>query len=651
MCGFSGLIDFSRQTGATELSAIITRMSNALAHRGPDDSGEWVDPAAGIALGHRRLSIVDLSPEGHQPMSSICGRYLINFNGEIYNYGDIRDELDRESKRIWHGRSDTEVMLEAIRQWGLEKAVQRFSGMFAFALWDRELRLLSLVRDRLGEKPLYYGWQGKTFLFGSELKALKAHPDFQGEINRDAVTLLLRHNCIPSPYSIYKGIYKLPPGTWLEVPSGNGMDVAQSATPHPYWSLRDVVHAGYARPFSGTDTEAVQEMEALLGNAIRGQRVADVPLGAFLSGGVDSSAVVALMQQQAGRSVKTFTIGFQESRYNEAEDAKKVARHLGTEHFELYFSPQEAMGVISKLPALYDEPFSDSSQIPTFIVAQMARQHVTASLSGDGGDELFCGYNRYFQTCKIWNKIRAIPLPLRGLMARIIRSVSPQRLDQVVAALSSVMPGELTVGMAGDKLHKLAELLDKKSSDELYQGLMSHWKSPTVLNADEPTIIVDQPKWGPNDLMSEMMYQDIMTYLPNDILAKTDRAAMGVSLETRMPFLDHNLIEFAWRLPFSFKVRNGQTKWILRQVLYKYVPKELIERPKMGFEMPIDIWLRIHLRDWAEALLDENRLRQEGFFKPEPIREKWAEHLSGKRNWQHHLWDVLMFQLWLENQV
>lgn len=665
MCGLTGFFQASGFDSA-QAHALSTRMGERIAHRGPDDLGVWLDANVGIALAHRRLSILDLSPAGHQPMVSVSGRYVIVFNGEIYNHLELRQELGKgtlppapspagvRGEIAWRGHSDTETLLAGFEAWGIEATLKKTVGMFAIALWDRAERILTLARDRMGEKPLYYGWQGKTFLFGSELKALKAHPAFRGEINRDAITLLLRHNYIPAPYSIYKGIRKLSPGTWLQIPFGMGRDAAQEEEPQAYWSLRDVSRAGQAVPFAGSEVEAVDALEEILKRSIGLQMMADVPLGAFLSGGIDSSTVVALMQTQSTRPVKTFTIGFNEAGYNEAEDAKKVARYLGTEHTELYISPQEAMAVIPKLPTLYDEPFSDSSQIPTFLVSQMARRYVTVSLSGDAGDELFGGYNRYFQGRKIWNKIRRIPRPLRGLAAKMITSVSPQRLDRIAEAFSSMIPGELRAGRAGDKLHKLAEIIDKESPEALYKELVSHWKSPSsvVMDSHEPpTVISDRSQWADmDDFTLRMMYLDTMTYLPDDILVKVDRAAMGVSLETRVPFLDHNVVEFAWRLPLSLKVRNGQSKWILRQVLYKYVPAELIERPKMGFGVPIDTWLRGPLRDWAEELLNENRLRQEGFFEPAPIREKWVEHLSGKRNWQYHLWDVLMFQAWLEAQ-
>lgn len=651
MCGIAGYLTVPRQKSCDELRVTVLRMADTLRLRGPDDGGAWVDADAGIALGHRRLSIIDLSVEGHQPMHSSCGRYVITFNGEIYNYQDIRHELEQESQGHaipWRGHSDTEVALAAISRWGIEAAVKRFVGMFAFALWDRIERVLYLVRDRLGEKPLYYGQMGRSILFGSELKALRAHPDFKGEINRDALALYLRHNCIPAPYSIYRGIYKLPPGTMLAI---SGRD-ASLPDPVQYWSAREAAEQGVAEPFVGSAEEAAVMLDGLLRDAVGLQMVADVPLGVFLSGGIDSSTVVALMQAQSKRRVKTFTIGFNEAGYNEALYAKAVAAHLGTEHTELYVTPTEAMAVIPKLSAMYDEPFADSSQIPTFLVSELARRSVTVSLSGDGGDELFAGYNRYFLGQSIWKRVGWMPQFLRATAAAALTAVSPQSWDRVFGAAKSLLPSKLKQSTPGDKIHKLAEVLAVESPEAMYRGLASHWKDPAsvVLGASEPlTALTDRRLWSNlPDFTQRMMCLDTVTYLPDDILVKVDRASMGVSLEARIPFLDHRVVEFAWRLPLSMKVRDGQGKWLLRQVLYQYVPKELIERPKTGFGVPIDAWLRGSLREWAEALLGESRLRREGYFRPEPIRQKWREHLSGERNWQYHLWDVLMFQVWLE---
>lgn len=651
MCGFAGFIGGSVASPRVEWPVLLQRMGDAIRHRGPDDSGRWTDEDEGVGLVHRRLSILDLSPAGHQPMFSSSGRYVIVFNGEIYNHLELRQGLENME---WRGHSDTETLLAGFEAWGIEATLKKSVGMFAVALWDRAERILILARDRMGEKPLYYGWQGNTFLFGSELKALKAHQAFRGEIDRDALTLLLRHNYIPAPYSIYRGIHKLLPGTWLQISSGVGMNAAQEAEPKAYWSLRDVVTAGQAAPFAGSETEAVDALESRLRESISRQMVADVPLGAFLSGGIDSSTVVALMQAQSNRPVKTFTIGLNEAGYNEAEHAKAVARHLGTEHTELYVTSEEAQAVIPRLPTLYDEPFSDSSQVPTFLVSQMARQHVTVSLSGDAGDELFCGYKRYFLASSIWRKLGRIPYGGRKGLAHGIRLLSPDVWSAVGKPIANFLPGKLRSRPIGDQVHKLAEIISAERPEDIYRVLLSHWKHPAnvVIGATEPaTVLTNQTDWpSVPDFEHRMMYLDSMTYLPNDILVKVDRAAMGVSLETRVPFLDHKVVEFAWRLPLSLKVRNGQGKWILKQVLYKYVPKELIERPKMGFGVPIDTWLRGPLRDWAEELLNENRLRQEGFFEPAPIREKWAEHLSGKRNWQYYLWDILMFQAWLVEQ-
>ncbi len=621
-------------------------MAQRIAHRGPDDSGVWVDADAGLALAFRRLSILDLSPAGHQPMVSASGRYVIVFNGEIYNHLHLRGELEGEDGGAWRGHSDTETLLAGFEAWGVEATLKKTVGMFAVALWDRAERTLYLARDRMGEKPLYYGWQGDTFLFGSELKAFQAHPSFRAEIDRNAITLLLRHNCIPAPYSIYQGIGKLLAGSYLKLLPG-----ARKAEPTRYWSLREVVEQGQAHPFIGSDTEAIAELESHLREAIGMQMVADVPLGAFLSGGIDSSTIVALMQAQSSQPVKTFTIGSHQQGYNEAQHAKAVAQHLGTEHTELYVTPDDAMHVIPRLPRLYDEPFSDSSQIPTFLVSQMTKQHVTVSLSGDAGDELFGGYNRYSWASPI-SRMGRVPVPVRKLAAAGLRGFSPSIWDRLYRPALALLPAHLRIALPGDKAHKLADVLAGGGSpEEIYRGLVSHWKRPegVAVGATEPPTVLTSPANWPRleEFEQRMMYLDSMTYLPDDILVKVDRAAMGVSLETRVPFLDHRVVEFAWRLPLSLKIRAGQGKWLLRQVLYNYVPKQLMERPKMGFGVPVDSWLRGPLREWAEDLLGESRIRQEGFFRPEPIRTMWAQHLAGHRNLQYPLWDVLMFQAWL----
>jgi asparagine synthase (glutamine-hydrolysing) len=648
MCGLAG---FLRLAGlAQDAQGQARRMADQIASRGPDDTGVWLDEPAGIALAHRRLSIVDLSPAGHQPMVSGSGRYVVAYNGELYNHQRLRDELAGAGlAQAWRGHSDTETLLAGFDVWGVETTVRRAVGMFAFAVWDRREQVLTLGRDRLGEKPLYYGWQNGTLLFGSELKALKAHPAFGAAIDRDALTLLMRHNAIPSPYSIYQGIFKLPPGTLLVLSRGD-----REALPRPYWDAREIVAQGLAHPFDGSPAEAVAALDRLLLQAVQQQMMADVPLGAFLSGGVDSSVVVALMQAQSSRPVRTFTIGFHEPGYNEADHAKAVARHLGTDHTELYVSAQQAMDVIPRLPSLYCEPFADASQIPTFLVSQLARQQVTVSLSGDGGDELFGGYDRYFLGQRLWRQVSRWPMGVRKMLARGLVALPPQRWNSVLGPARRVLPRGWAGANLGDKLHKGAELLAAPTSTHFYRSLITHWSQPEalVLGSHEPaTVLTDCARQPVTDhFLHQMMALDLLTYLPDDILVKVDRAAMGVSLETRVPLLDHRVVEFAWTLPLDYKLRAGEGKWPLRQVLDRYVPRELIERPKMGFGVPLDSWLRGPLREWGESLLDESRLRQEGYLDPQLVRQKWREHLSGLRNWQYPLWDVLMFQAWLAEQ-
>jgi asparagine synthase (glutamine-hydrolysing) len=647
MCGIAGFLDPVNRSSA-DLAALATRMSDCLSHRGPDDTGVWVDDRFGLALGHRRLSIIDLSSTGHQPMSSHDGRFVITFNGEVYNYQDIRRSLDTSTGAPrWRGHSDTEVILEAVARWGVAPTLERMSGMFALALWDRLEGTLHIARDRLGEKPLYYGWLDGIFGFASELKALQQHPRWKGEVDRGAVALFLRYGFVPAPYSIYRGIQKLIPGTLLSVrPDGSSRTMV-------YWSAREVAERGTGRPFSGTDVEATDTLERLLRRAVGRQMVADVPLGAFLSGGIDSSTVVALMQAQSERPVKTFTIGFREPGHNEAEHAKAVAHHLGTDHTEVYLTAAEAMEVIPRLPMLYDEPFADPSQIPTFLVARLARQKVTVSLSGDGGDELFGGYNRYFVGRRLWNTIGGVPRPFRRLAASAITAIPPMYWDRVLGRLMPHLPEQVRYGKPGERIHKLALVLGAGDPDQLYRGLTSQWESPAsvVLDGSEPATLGSDPtQWATvADFTQRMMFLDLVTYLPDDILVKVDRAAMGVSLETRVPLLDHEVVEFAWQLPLHYKIRQGQGKWLLRQVLYRHVPRELIERPKSGFDVPIGAWLRGPLRDWAESLLSEPRLQQEGYFDPSVIRERWAQHLAGRRDWQQSLWGILMFQAWLES--
>lgn len=652
MCGLAGYLAGTASACIRDSESILRRMGDTIRSRGPDSAGYWWDES-GISLAHRRLSILDLSPAGHQPMHSASGRYVIAFNGEIYNHLTLRSDLQSQGTAPnWQGHSDTETLLAGFDAWGIKATVERCIGMFAFAVWDKQERLLTLGRDRLGEKPLYYGWQGDGdrafFLFGSELKALKAHPAFNADIDRDALCLLMRHNCIAAPYSIYRGIHKLKPGSLLSVSLLNRQPALES-----YWSLTEVAVAGVQSVYQGTDQQAVDELEVLLKSAIKQQMVADVPLGAFLSGGIDSSTIVALMQSQSDRPVKTFTIGFNEAGYNEAVHAKAVANYLGTDHTELYVTPRQAMDVIPELPSLYCEPFSDASQIPTYLVSQLASQHVTVSLSGDAGDELFAGYNRYLMTQQVWRKISYLPSVLRSAVASAIKAVPPKYWNLFLSPLDRFMPASLRNVNAGDKLHKAADILNLHTIDELYLALVTHWQPErVVIGATEPKTLLmgDRPSLYGLNAIERMMALDAITYMPDDILVKVDRAAMGVSLETRVPLLDHRVVQFAWSLPFEHKMRNGVTKWALRQVLYRYVPPELVERPKQGFGVPIDEWLRGPLRDWAESLLSVDRLKSEGYFEYLPIRKKWDEHLSGKRDWQYHLWDVLMFQAWLDEQ-
>jgi asparagine synthase (glutamine-hydrolysing) len=639
MCGITGY------WGGHCESEIARHMSCALVNRGPDGSGVWTDKEKKISLAHSRLSIVELSPAGAQPMISPCGRFVLVFNGEIYNHRDVRKQLGIECGVLsWRGQSDTETLLAGLRHWSLEKCLSKLIGMFAFALWDNAERKLVLARDRMGEKPLYYGRMGDVFLFGSELKALRAHPIWQGEVDRDVLALFLRFSYVPTPWSIYRGIFKLPPAHYLTI-TNQGRAVE---APVCYWDLGKVAEHGVKHPIGSSD-QLTDELDVLLRDAVKRQMAADVPLGAFLSGGYDSTTVAALMQDQSDRPVKTFSIGFHEAGFDEAVHAKKVARHLGTEHSEMYVTPQDAMAVIPKLPSIYDEPFSDVSQIPTYLVSQLARKHVTVALSGDGGDELFCGYNRYVSGYGVWKKLRGLPQPARHMMAFLLNHAPSNTLDK----WQRLLPIQLQISSLADRLPKLADALAYQDGRSYYQALVSQTKNPAqlVLGATEPeTWLSSKNQPDLPGLQEQMMFWDMMTYLPDDILTKVDRASMAVSLEARVPLLDHRVVEFAWKVPTSLKYRDGQGKWLLRQVLYRYVPKELMDRPKMGFSVPIEHWLRGPLRDWAESLLNGSRLLQEGYLNPLPIRKMWLEHLSGRRNWQYKLWGVLMFQAWLEEQ-
>lgn len=639
MCGITGFWSLTKSQTNGELTAVVTGMRDIMSHRGPDDRGEWVDQECGVALGFRRLAILDLSPTGHQPMFSGNDRYVAIFNGEVYNYAELRAELE-SAGYAFRGTSDTEVILAGVLEWGLEQAVRRFNGMFAIALWDRQDRTLHLIRDRVGVKPLYYGWFGRTLMFGSELKSLAAHPDFKPEIDRQALTLYLRYGYVPAPHSIYQGIKKLEPGTILTFTEGQteGKKIT-------YWSAREAVERGIQNPFQGDDQEAICELDELLKASVRERMIADVPLGAFLSGGIDSSTIVAVMQAQSTRPVKTFTIGFQEGAYNEAEYAKEVANHLKTDHTELYVSPRDAMDVIPQLSFMFDEPLGDSSQIPTYLVSKLARKHVTVSLSGDGGDELFGGYSRYFNSLNVWRLVGNVPLPMRQAAGAIFDRASRVRWEKITAH-----------GRLGTRFYHLAEISKTKSPDELYWRFSSNWDQPrqVVIDGREPPAFHTSPENAQllPEFAQRMMYIDFNTYLPDDILVKLDRASMAASLEGRVPFLDdHRVVEFAWRLPLEMKIRSGKGKWILRQVLYRYVPQEMVERPKMGFGVPIDSWLRGPLRDWAENLLDEKRLQTEGYLNPGPIRKRWTEHLQKQKDWHYPLWYVLMFQDWLSHSA
>jgi asparagine synthase (glutamine-hydrolysing) len=641
MCGIIGFIDRAIQYP----EQILKRMTDAITHRGPDDEGIWHDRYTGVGLGHRRLSILDLSPAGHQPMISQCGRYVIVFNGEIYNFRTIRKKIQKEfDGTIWHSSSDTEVVLQAIVLWGLPKALKEFVGMYAFAILDRADEALYLVRDRMGEKPLYYGWSSKVFLFGSELKPLCFHPSWRGEIDKDVLGLYFRNNYVPSPFSIYKNIFKLPPGTFLRI-TLNNISPGQLPEPIHYWSLLEVADNGIRNPFPGTDQEAISELDTYLKEAISGQMISDVPLGAFLSGGVDSSAIVALMQSQSPKPIRTFTIGFHDIAYNEANHANSVAQYVGTDHTESYVTPEECMAVIPELPRLYDEPFADSSQIPTYLVCKLARQSVTVSLSGDGGDEVFLGYNRHVQLDRLQMLFKNIPLSVRKLISR--------GLNTLPASLMELILRKKKYGILADQVQKIADILTRSDPVEMYQILTKFWEYPSkiVLGSNEKqSLLTDKTIWPDfANLLHRIMYIEQMTSLPDDMLVKVDRAAMGLGLETRVPLLDHRLVEFSWRLPLRMKYRDGLSKWILRQILYKYVPNSLIERPKSGFSIPIDIWLKGPLRDWAEELLNENRLKNEGYLNSNMVRSKWAEHIEGKKKWHPHLWGVLMFQAWLDN--
>lgn len=647
MCGIAGFI---KQGSQEAHGALLRRMTDALAHRGPDGAGHWIEPSAGVALGHRRLSVLDLSALGAQPMASRTGRFTIVYNGEIYNFEALRKSLEQFGHGF-NGHSDTEVVLAAFEQWGVDASLSQFVGMFAFAVWDAHEQQLIVGRDRVGKKPLYYGFVAGGFIFGSELRALLQFPGWSPTISRQALTLYLRHNCVPAPWSIYEGIYKLPPAHAMRVSLRSGKPEQFSLT--PYWSAVERQAHAIANPFRGSFEEATTQTEQLLADATRLRMISDVPLGAFLSGGIDSTVVVSLMQAQSSARVRTFTIGFNESGYNEATHAKAVAAHLGTDHTELYVSPADALAVIPKLPLIYDEPFADSSQIPTYLVSAMARRHVTVALSGDGGDEGFCGYNRYVWWQQIWGRTSRVPSWLLQLTARGMQGISAANWDKLLRLVYPLLPASLKIATPGDRLHKLAAVMAIRDPQELYRQLVSHYSSPEQLvpGAAEPATILSESVRlsSDEDFINRMMLLDTTTYLPDDILVKVDRASMAVSLEARAPLLDHRVLEFAWSLPLRMKLQGREGKLVLRNVLYRHVPRELVDRPKSGFGLPLDTWLRTSLRDWAEAMLSPTRLRSEGYFAVEPIQRLLREHMSGSRQWHYHLWDVLMFQSWLDS--
>ncbi len=655
MCGIAGIIG----PGSVRDQELVRRMTDTLAHRGPDDSGVWTDADAGVGLGQRRLSIIDLSPEGHQPMISAGGRFVCVFNGEIYNFEDLRKELEARGQRF-RGHSDTEVLLAACEEWGVDASVRRLNGMFAVALWDRRDRNLYLVRDRLGKKPLYFGWVAGAIAFGSELRALRAHPGFEPEVDRGAVSLLLKLGYVPTPWTIYRHVYKLIPGSILRLPLdriARGEEAfdplgAGAEGPVPFWSVAEMAHRSVAEPFRGTERDALDRLDELLRDATKIRMIADVPLGAFLSGGIDSSLVVALMQAQASGPVKTFSIGFSEKIYDEAPWARRVANHLGTDHTEMYLSPDDIVGVVPRLPEIFDEPFADSSQIPTYLVSQLTRRHVTVALSGDGGDELFAGYNRYTWPAAIMPRVEWLPFWCRKAAGSVLHGVSRVVPESAIERAGGLLPPRLRVNKVREKLEKLGDALTAENEVALYDRVISYWQpgEGVVLGNGNPRPLRLTPaELGfVTDFVQRMMFWDLALYLTDDNLTKVDRASMAVALETRAPFLDYRVAELASSMPSGLRARGNEKKWLLKQLLYRYVPRELVDRPKMGFSVPVGAWLRGPLREWAAALLDERRLTEQGLLDPQVVGRKWEDHIAGRRNWQHALWAVLMLEAWLE---
>jgi len=639
MCGIAGFLKLSARGVAPDiLESTGRRMADRIAVRGPDSSGIWTDSDVGVTLAHRRLSILDLSANGHQPMHSADGRYVMVYNGETYNFPALRSELAAKG-HAFQGGSDTEVILAACVEWGPQAAFRRLNGMFAVALWDRQDRTLTLARDRVGIKPLYWARQGDLFLFGSQPKAITAHPGFTAQVDRNGLAEYLRFSYVPAPLSIFKDMYKLRPAHMLTIgPDGRTHEVC-------YWDLTAIAR-DTPRDGMGTDAAAVEELDLLLRDSVASQMISDVPIGAFLSGGIDSSTVVALMQAQSSKPVKTFTIGFGEEVFNEAAHAAAIATHLGTEHHELTVTARDALDVVPNLADIYDEPFADSSQIPTYLVSKLTRQHVTVALSGDGGDELFGGYNRYLHAPRLLRRAGSIPAPARRLVSALLRSIGPQTWNAVGAAV----PGFRTGGALGDQVHKLAGVLGFADRAGLYADLTQFWRDPEqIMPAHADTAVRADRHWAEGvlqDTVELMQLCDMQTYMIEDVLAKVDRASMAVSLESRVPLLDHRLLELSWRLKPDQKIRGGQGKWLLRQVLYRYVPAPLIDRPKQGFAIPLAEWLRGPLRPWAEDLLSPSALSDTGLFTSDIIGRRWAQHVTGARNWAPHLWNILMAQAW-----
>ncbi len=667
MCGICGFWS-GEDSDAQALQERVRKMTVCIRHRGPDSNGVWADHTAGLALGHARLSILDLSPAGHQPMVSAEGRYVLCYNGEVYNHLDLRGELEAAGVHFF-GHSDTETLLAAFDEWGVHSTLTRCNGMFALALWDRRERKLTLARDRFGKKPLYYGWCGGTLVFGSELKALRAHPACHPELDRDALSLYFRYNYIPCPHTVYQGIFKLAPGTVLELPvpqpggfspwphQGASWSAEEPAAvaPRVYWSATKVMLEGRAEPFDGSRDEALEELDRLLKSAVAGRMLSDVPLGAFLSGGVDSSLVVALMKQVTDSPVRTFTIGNTDRLYNEAEHARAVAQHLGTEHTEVTVTPREALAVVPLLPVMYDEPFADYSQIPTYLVSQLARRSVTVALSGDGGDELFGGYRRYFQAASYWRRLEMVPMAARRTVAGGLRRLAESGVaDWLGRRAPWLLPASFKSGSVADSMRKAAIVIGSSSVRDYYGQLTAFCRAPLelVLGAREARTFFTHSLLDESGLTParQMMLWDMLTYLPDDIMAKVDRASMAVALEARAPLLDYRAAEFAATLPVEFLIRGGKGKCLLRELLYRYVPAELIDRPKMGFSVPLGGWLRGELKDWARGLIEPERLRREGFLNPELVERLWQSHQGGNDR-KGELWAVLMFQAWMETQT